>query len=136
MTAPQLSLDKKGGSKISRAIYSLVNGRSFYLIGAFFLPLCIMWIIFMIKGVYPITENSVLVLDLNGQYVYFFEGMRDIFQGQGSPFYTWFRSLGGEFSGIYAYYVASPFALLSVIIKKNGIRRCRFFFINIPLRGA
>lgn len=121
MTAPQLSLDKKGGSKISRAIYSLVNGRSFYLIGAFFLPLCIMWIIFMIKGVYPITENSVLVLDLNGQYVYFFEGMRDIFQGQGSPFYTWFRSLGGEFSGIYAYYVASPFALLSVFFPKNGI---------------
>ncbi|MBP5208160.1 MAG: YfhO family protein [Clostridia bacterium] len=120
MTAPQLK-NEKGKTVFSRAVWRLVNGRSFYLIGAFFLPLCIMWVIFMIKGVYPITEKSVLVLDLNGQYVYFFEAMRDIFQGNGSPFYTWFRSLGGEFSGIYAYYVASPFALLSVFFPENGI---------------
>ena len=120
MTAPQLKLEK-GKTTFTRALYRFVNGRSFYLVGAFFLPLCIMWIIFMIKGVYPITEKSVLVLDLNGQYVYFFEAIRDMFQGQGSPFYTWFRSLGGEFSGIYAYYVASPFALLSVFFPENGI---------------
>lgn len=120
MTAPQIRIEK-GKTTVTRAIYRFVNGRSFYLVGAFFLPLVIMWAIFMIKGVYPITENSVLVLDLNGQYVYFFEAMRDIFQGHGSPFYTWFRSLGGEFSGIYAYYVASPFALLSVFFPENGI---------------
>ncbi len=120
MTAPQIKT-QKGKTFLSRALYGFVNGRSFYLVGAFFLPLCIMWVIFMIKGVYPITEKSVLVLDLNGQYVYFFEAMRDIFQGDGSPFYTWFRSLGGEFSGIYAYYVASPFALLSVFFPENGI---------------
>ena len=120
MTAPQLKIEK-GTNRVTRFIYRFINGRSFYLIGAFFLPLVIMWAIFMIKGVYPITEKSVLVLDLNGQYVYFFEAMRDIFQGHGSPFYTWFRSLGGEFSGIYAYYVASPFALLSVFFPENGI---------------
>lgn len=120
MTAPQLKTEK-GKTTVSRAIYRFINGRSFYLIGAFFLPLVIMWAIFFIKGVYPLTEKSVLVLDLNGQYVYFFEAMRDIFQGHGSPFYTWFRSLGGEFSGIYAYYVASPFALLSVFFPENGI---------------
>lgn len=120
MTAPQLKIEK-GKTAVTRAIYRFVNGRNFYLIGAFFLPLVIMWAIFFIKGVYPLTEKSVLVLDLNGQYVYFFEAMRDIFQGHGSPFYTWFRSLGGEFSGIYAYYVASPFALLSVFFPENGI---------------
>ena len=120
MTAPKLNIEK-GKTTLTRALYRFVNGRNFYLIGAFFLPLVIMWVIFMIKGVYPLTEKSVLVLDLNGQYVYFFEAMRDIFQGHGSPFYTWFRSLGGEFSGIYAYYVASPFALLSVFFPENGI---------------
>ena len=107
--------------KISSAWSRFVNSRSFYLLGAFFLPLIIMWIMFIIRGVYPFGEKSVLVLDLNGQYVYFFEAMRDMFRGHGSPFYTWYRSLGGEFSGIYAYYVASPFALLSVFFPENGI---------------
>ncbi|MBQ7699838.1 MAG: YfhO family protein [Clostridia bacterium] len=124
MTAPQLK-PEKGIKKITQTVYSAickyVNGKNFYLLGAFFLPLVIMWAIFLIKGAYPVTQKSVLVLDLNGQYVYFFEAMRDIFQGHGSPFYTWFRQLGGEFSGIYAYYVASPFALLSVFFPENGI---------------
>lgn len=107
--------------KLTGAWQRFVNSRNFYLLAAFFLPLILMWIVFIIRGVYPFGEKSVLVLDLNGQYVYFFEAMRDIFQGQGSPFYTWYRSLGGEFSGIYAYYVASPFALLSVFFPENGI---------------
>lgn len=135
MTAPQLKKEK-GNNVITRALYRFVNGRSFYLLGAFFLPLVIMWAIFMIKGVYPLNEKSVLVLDLNGQYVYFFEAMRDIFQGHGTPFYTWFRSLGGEFSGIYAYYVASPFALLSVFFPENGITEFLFWMTVLKVGSS
>ena len=120
MTAQKISIEK-GKTAVTRAVYRFVNGKNFYLVGAFFLPLVIMWTVFLIKGAYPVTQKSILVLDLNGQYMYFFEAMRDIFQGNGSPFYTWFRQLGGEFSGIYAYYVASPFALLSVFFPENGI---------------
>ncbi len=120
MTSPMIKKETPL-DKLAAAWSRFVNSRSFYLLAAFFLPLLLMWIIFIIRGVYPFGEKSVLVLDLNGQYVYFFEAMRDIFQGHGSPFYTWYRSLGGEFSGIYAYYVASPFALLSVFFPENGI---------------
>ena len=120
MTLPKLNFEK-GKTTVTRALYRFINGKNLYLVGAFFLPLVLTWLIFMIRGVYPIGEKSVLVLDLNGQYVSFFEGIRDIFQGKGTPFYTWFRSLGGEFSGIYSYYVASPFALLSVFFPENGI---------------
>lgn len=97
------------------------NSDKLYLLVCFLLPLLINWFIFIIRGVYPFGEKSVLVLDLNGQYVYYFEAMRDILQGDASPFYTWYRALGGEFSGIYAYYVASPFALLSVFFPEDGI---------------
>lgn len=98
-----------------------VNSKAFFLIAAFLLPIIINAIIFIIKGVYPFGDKSVLVLDLNGQYVYFFEAMRDVFQGTASPFYSWYRALGGEFSGIYAYYVASPFSFLSIFFPENGI---------------
>ncbi len=99
----------------------IINSDKLYLVAAFFLPLLINWIIFIIRGVYPFGENSVLVLDLNGQYVYFFEAMKDILQGDASPFYSWYRALGGEFSGIYAYYVASPFSLVTLFFSENSI---------------
>ncbi len=97
------------------------NSPKLYLLACFLVPLLMMWIIFIIRGVYPFGDKSVLVLDLNGQYVYFFEAMRDVFEGASSPFYTWYRALSGEFSGIYAYYLASPFSLLTVFFPEDGI---------------
>ena len=54
-----------------------------------------------------------LCLDLNGQYVYYFEALRDAFWGDGSIFYNWSRNLSGEFMGIIGYYLASPFTPVS-----------------------
>ncbi|MCD7776449.1 MAG: YfhO family protein, partial [Firmicutes bacterium] len=66
-------------------------------------------------------EESVLVLDLNGQYVYFFEELRDIVLGDGSFLYSFGRALGGEFMGIYAYYLASPFSFIVCLFPKENI---------------
>lgn len=114
-------LKARAENRFTAAINRFTSSKKLFLLACFFLPLVITWVVFIIRGVYPFGEKSVLVLDLNAQYVYFFEAMKDIFQGEGSAFYSWFRSLGGEFSGIYAYYVASPFALLSVFFPENGI---------------
>ncbi len=108
-------------AKCKSAVGAVMDSPKLYLMACFLVPLLLMWIIFIIRGVYPFGEKSVLVLDLNGQYVYFFEAIRDVFQGDSSPFYTWYRSLSGEFSGIYAYYLASPFSLLTVLFPEDGI---------------
>ncbi len=101
----------------------LINGwrENRFLVAAFFLPLLIQWMIFIAMEVYPFGSNSVLVLDLNGQYVYFFEELRNKILGGGSMLYTWSRSLGGEFMGIYAYYLASPFSYLIALFPSNHI---------------
>ncbi len=114
-----LSAVKK--NPVARLWDKLINANWLYLVAAFFLPLLINWLIFIIRGVYPFGDKSVLVLDLNGQYVYFFEAIKDVFQGDASPFYSWYRALGGEFSGIYAYYVASPFALITPLFGENSM---------------
>lgn len=88
---------------------------------AFFIPLVLMWLIYIALQVYPFGKSSVLVLDLNGQYVYFFEDLRNKLTSGGSLLYTWTRALGGENMGILAYYVASPFALLTLIFPKSMI---------------
>lgn len=72
-------------------------------------------------GCWPFGEKSILVLDLNGQYVYFFEGLRRIVREGGSLLYSWSRSMGGEFMGIFAYYLSSPFSFITVFFPDGYI---------------
>ena len=55
-----------------------------YLLWCFFLPAALMWLIYIAMKVYPFGEESVLVLDLNAQYVYYFEWLRRLLHGEGS----------------------------------------------------
>ncbi len=90
--------------------------NNLYLCGAFFLPLILMYLIYIGMEVWPFGKNSVLVLDLNGQYVYYFEEFRRIIHGDANLLYSWTRSLGGEFLGIFAYYLCSPFSLIAALL--------------------
>ena len=56
---------------------------------AFFIPVLIAYIAYAMFDIYPFGDNSVLVLDLNGQYINYFEALRDAFWGDGSIFYNW-----------------------------------------------
>lgn len=117
-----------------------VKSRMGYLAYAFFIPATIMYLIYIAMEIHPFGNGSVLVLDLNGQYVYFYEALRNFVYGDASLLYSFSRSLGGEFLGIYAYYIASPFsyivalfpqsmvleALLVIFLLKTGL--CGFTF--------
>lgn len=92
-----------------------------YLMLAFFIPLVIMYMIYLAMEIHPFGDGSVLVLDLNGQYVYFFEALRNFIYGDTSLLYSFSRSLGGEFMGIYAYYIASPFSYLVALFPQDKI---------------
>nr|MBQ4318946.1 YfhO family protein [Clostridia bacterium] len=98
-----------------------------YLIWAFILPFMLMWLIYIAMEVYPFGGNSVLVLDLNGQYVSFFETLRDLIVNGGSLAYSWERALGGEFMGIYAYYLASPLSFIVALFPKGMITEALLF---------
>ncbi len=88
---------------------------------AFLFPVLIMALIYIAIEVYPFGKNSVLVLDLNGQYVYYFEAMRDFFRGEQGILYSFERALGGEFLGIVAYYLASPFTFITALFPEGMI---------------
>ena len=67
----------------------------------FFLPVAIMFSAYAFFKIHPIGDSSVLVLDLNGQYVYYYEQFRDAFHGNGSFIYNWSRNLSGEMFGVF-----------------------------------
>ncbi len=116
------------------------SAPSSYLFFAFIIPVALTYLLYLSMGIHPFGDGSVLVLDLNGQYVYFFESLRNAIYGDGSFLYTFFRALGGEYMGMYAYYLASPLsyivaifpqdrileALLTIILIKAGL--CGFTF--------
>lgn len=85
------------------------------------LPAVLMFLVYAAFQVYPFGDNSVLVLDLNGQYIYYYEAYWDAFRGDGSLFYSWSRILGGEMAGTFAYYLASPFMLILLLFPRNMI---------------
>ena len=95
--------------------------RNSFLILAFVIPALILWMIYIALEVFPFGNNSVLVLDLNGQYVNFFEDLKHKLLEGGSFLYTWTRTLGGEFMGIFAYYLSSPFSFLVVLFPDNNM---------------
>lgn len=88
---------------------------------SFFLPIIILYTAYAIFGVYPFGEHSVLALDLNAQYVYYYDYLYDVFRGRESLFYCWSGSLSGEFAGLFAYYLASPFNLIILLFPRNSI---------------
>ncbi len=108
--APKVSLMERLGKWV-------YDKRAYFLI--FAVPFIIMYIAYAIFKVHPFGEESVLVLDLNGQYVYFYEAFRDAFWGEGSFIYDWGRNLSGEMFGIFAYYLASPFMLIVCLLPRS-----------------
>lgn len=92
-----------------------------FCIPAFIIPFLLTLISYIFFDVYPFGERSVLTLDLNGQYIYYFESLRDSFWGDGSPFYSWSRNLSGGFMGIIGYYLASPFTLIVMLLPRKMI---------------
>ncbi len=111
--------------KFKQSKFGLALQRHFakygYLYCSFIMPSALFMMIFIVQGTYPINNSSVLVLDLNGQYVYFFEALRKAIYGDASLLYSWCGSLGSEFLGVYAYYLASPLSYLVALFPETAM---------------
>ena len=97
-----------------------------YLALCFLLPALIVYLIYLSRLLHPFGDGCVLVLDLNGQYVWFFEALRNFARGDADLLYSFSRALGGEFLGIYAYYVASPLSFLVCLFPQKMMSRTFF----------
>lgn len=116
--SPRLLTPLAPETKVLPYLKSFLSERR-YLGICFLLPALVMWVIYICMEVFPFGEESVLVLDLNGQYVYFFEELKNIIQGDGSLLYSFSRPLGGEFFGIFAYYLSSPFSFIVALFPDS-----------------
>ena len=83
---------------------------------AFIMPVMILLILYIIRGVFPFGEKIYVRMDFYHQYAPFVkEFCRRISDG-GSLFYAWEMGLGTNYWAHFAYYLASPFNWLLVLI--------------------
>ncbi|MBR2354499.1 MAG: YfhO family protein [Clostridia bacterium] len=111
----------------------LLAFKGSYLLLCFIIPAVLMYLLYLTRNLYPFGDGSVLVLDLNGQYVYFYEALRNTVYGEGSFLYTFFRGLGGEFMGMYAYYLASPLSYIVALFPQSRILEALLVIILIKV---
>lgn len=121
-----------------------------YLFAAFLIPVGLMAAAYITFGIWPFGTRSVLSLDLNAQYVFYYDYMHDVIGNGESLLYSWSRNLSGEFCGIIGYYLASPFnilvwlfpremiteGLLTMILAKFGMCGATFAFFLHKSRGV
>lgn len=107
------------GYAVNGIKYFFKNENQMWL--SFLLPALILLVSYFIFGVWPFGQESVLSLDLNGQYVYYYDHMYDVLYGGESVFYSWSRNLSGEWMGIIGYYLGSPFNFIVWLFPRNAI---------------
>ncbi len=110
---------------------ALFTRPRYTLLLCFLIPFLLLMGSHAFLGVYPFGPLSVLALDLNGQYVYFFSALRDCVYGEGSLLYSFVRGMGGEFMGIYAYYLASPLSYLVCLFPKESITEALYLLLSL-----
>lgn len=115
---PLISKETFSPKKIGSFLINWFIRNKLYFL-AFAVPVLIMYFAYALFKVSPYGDNSVLVLDLNGQYVYYFEAIRDAFWGDESILYNWSRNLSGGYIGVIGYYLASPFTLIPILLPRT-----------------
>lgn len=86
---------------------------------SFLLPILIMLVIFVIQKIYPFGDRSFLHIDMYHQYFPFLVEFYHKLKGGESLFHSWHTGIGSNFIALYAYYLASPFNWLCVLIPEQ-----------------
>ncbi len=81
-------------------------------VGAFFLPVFVLLIVYMLLQIYPFGDKTLFTIDLNGQYISYLSYYKEILLGNESFLYTFSKNMGGDMIGLGAYYLMSPLNLI------------------------
>lgn len=88
------------------------------LLASFLVPVLIMILIFIARGIFPFGSSSFLRTDMYHQYAPFFQEFREKLKSGESLLYSWNIGGGTNFAALYAYYLASPVNWLILLVPK------------------
>ena len=110
----------------------ITNRKWNYIALAFAFPVIGILIVMLCSQCTPFGKSSILYSDMYHQYYPFFKEFRRILTSGGSVLYNWSVGLGMDYLGLYAYYLASPLNLLSVLIPESWL--LSYFSLLVPIK--
>lgn len=110
-----------------------MNKSNAVIVLSFLMSTVLIWLIYKNLGFYPYGEKTVLLMDMKGQYSEFLAYLRHIATGDNSFFYSWSRSMGGNFIGLFSYYIASPLSWLTVLFSLSNLPVAIFWLTVIKI---
>lgn len=108
-------------------------------IASAFIPMVIIVATYSIHQGLPFTgKNTLLLVDMNQQYVDFYSFLRQTFlHGQWSNlFFSFNNGLGSDTWGIWAYYLMSPFNLILLLFSEKMITSAIFIIMVLKYMAA
>ena len=99
------------------------NHFKLYLLLSFVIPFVILLLAYTVDNIGFLGDKSVLIGDLRDQYVNFYSQYQTILKtGDFSKLlYSWNLGFGGNFLGLFSYYLASPVSLLVLLFPKDQL---------------
>lgn len=93
-----------------------LKNKSWYICtgAAFVLPALLFVAVLWSGGFYPFGEKSMLIMDMRDQNIAFFTSLRDALFGDNSLFFSWSRSMGGNYWGLFTFYISSPLSFITL----------------------
>lgn len=104
------------------------------LLLSFCLPFLISGIILALTGLYPFGDRQIMAHDGWHQYYPFFRAFREKLLTGGSLQYTWDVGAGTGYLSLFAYYLASPLNILSLLVPASLLREL-FAFLTVLKLG-
>ncbi|ERL64172.1 YfhO family protein [Schleiferilactobacillus shenzhenensis] len=107
------------------------------LAASFLIPFFFIVIYFALRHVWPFGGQTVLTVDLDQQYVHFFQFFKNTVSiHPGSFFYSFSKGLGGETFGTFTYYLMSPLNFLLFLFPGASIALGTWLIIALKLGFA
>lgn len=104
---------------------------------ALVLPMIIMGLIAASAGIFSDSrQQTFLASDLNGQYISYLAYFRSQLLSGQLDFYTFTKTLGGDFYGFSAYYLFSPFNIVLLLFSAENITKAVYFITLLKIGTA
>ncbi len=108
------------------------------LLMSFIVPSFILLLSYAVIGVFPFSGRNILTVDMYFQYAPFISDLQDKLTSFSSLLYSWSGGLGINYLPLFAYYLASPINLLTVIFPPQYITEAILVItlIKVGLAGS
>ena len=104
-----------------------LNSTTLYLTAAPLLTAVFLLSFYALGGFYPFGSGSISWCDMDQQVIPLLLNFKDILTGHGSVLYSLQNAGGMNFLGVFFFFLASPFSLLTLFVDKSDL----LLFMNI-----